>query len=71
MMNNEMFTIGKKYVVHGQFNYGKEFTGKIAAVDNNFIKFVECENISSSYGRNSNTFIASIKFISTIIPAED
>lgn len=61
-----MIEIGKRYCLHGKFNIGKCFTGTIEAMDEHFVKFVDCKDLRI----NGTTIIVGINHIEALWPAE-
>ncbi len=61
-----MLEIGKRYWLHGKFNMGARFTGTIEAIDEHFVKFVNCKDLRIS----GTTIIVGINHIEAIWPAD-
>lgn len=71
MNDAELLQIGKRYLVRGKFNYGASFTGTLTAVSTNFLRWIDCENLSSIYGKDQTNFITNIKTVSTCAPVKE
>jgi hypothetical protein len=63
-----MFKIGKRYRLHGKFNFGDTFSGVLAEMDANFMKFTDCHDLRNVPG---NTIIVGIVHTEAIWPIED
>lgn len=63
-----MFNIGKRYRLHGKFNFGSTFTGVLEKIDDHFMKFVDCTDLRNVAG---NTIIVGINHVEAIWPVAD
>ena len=61
-----MFEIGKRYWLHGKFNKGSRFIGTLEAIDEHFIKFVDCKYLFA----DGTTIIVGINHIEALWPAD-
>jgi len=61
-----MLEIGKRYWCHGKFNMGARFNGTIEAIDEHFVKFVDCKCLFIS----GNIIIVGINDIEALWPAD-
>lgn len=60
-----MFEIGKRYQLHGKFNFGSTFSGVLEKMDEHFMKFVNCKYLRNG---NGNTIIVGINHVEAIWP---
>ena len=63
-----MFEIGKRYwlQMHGKFNMGSRFNGTIEAIDEHFVKLVDCKSLFVE----GTTIVVGINHIEAIWPAD-
>lgn len=61
-----MFEIGKRYWLHGKFNKSSRFIGTLEAIDEHFLKFVDCKYLFAE----GTTIIVGINHIEALWPAD-
>lgn len=71
MNDVELLKIGQRYIVNGKFNFGASFTGTLAAVSPNFLGWIDCDNLSSHYGKDQKNFVTNIRSVGTCAPVEE